>query len=291
MGEAEAKAAFTLKALTTLEMLAGQQVDWTISFALRKHARTGGPIEGLSDLAVSNFERLLEASRMVAPELKAGQRAPDNVVVLLEDYYELQVSPTRIQDLVQRISTCMKNFQESEVLYRILRAGSRNWIDVKQPLARSPSILIDGTIVYTNYDFLFKEDDQLHIIDWKSGRPSSKDQSQLVVYALYAESHGYKLDRVDAQAVYLLIEPVAWQPRSFTPADCASAREFIVDQVQEELSVSSLRRAADDTPLYWIDRDQLPPTPEIRKCTTCNFRAICPEGQLLFESGHSSASS
>jgi len=280
-GEPEADVAFSLRSLSTPEMVAGQQIDWTISYSLRQFAASGRRVHNLAELGLQSFRRNIAQSPDIVAEMRSGNRPRENSHPLVEHYYEAPLSEFRIEFLENRVLTCLREFERSTVLERILEASPRNWIDLKPPLTSSaPSFLLDDVLVYANYDFIFADSEALHVLDWKSGDRSPRTDNQLAVYGLYATlGLGYELGMVTVQAVYLSEPPVGWQPRRLTREELRTISSLIHSEVALEASLTQPSTNRDGQEVFVASRADFPAAPGPKKCLGCKFRAICPEGQ------------
>ncbi len=87
-----------------------------------------------------------------------------------------------------KIQTALKNFINSPLFNWIFMkaiTSSRNWIIEPDGYGETR---INGLKAYCKMDFLFPVDDEIHILDWKSGKKHpEKHSKQLMGYALAAQ--------------------------------------------------------------------------------------------------------
>ncbi|RJQ42683.1 MAG: hypothetical protein C4534_09740 [Gaiellales bacterium] len=130
---------------------------------------------------------------------------------------------------------------------------------------------IDGVKAYCRMDFLIPLGGQLHILDWKAGRPrEDKYPRQLLAYATAAAGdHGVSADRINPVTAYAWPE---YEERrlSFTEADLEGFRRTIKHETGEMQAL-----CADVEKNIPLEKDAFPPDESGEACRFCNFRELC----------------
>jgi len=288
-GEAESYAAWNLKELVTLPMLAGEVVDIVISAALKKVAKREPLPTNMADVGARNFRKFVEASPKIIASMRENARTADArrrspYRPLQSDWYGLDLGKDYEQRLEKQVADCLLNFEKSEVLGRILAVDPVNWGPFTRSMRTRPYFELDGTRAYTSFDFYFTEADTLFILDWKSGKASQRQReaadSQLSVYALYGV-HELIIpeDHIQVQAIWLQ-EDVAWQPHEVTSPALRACEQRIRSEVAQEISLLKMNEANKNRVEYRADRADFPARPSGNKCAQCKYRELCPEGQV-----------
>ena len=130
---------------------------------------------------------------------------------------------------------------------------------------------IDDLKAYCKVDFMFPIDDELHIIDWKTGKPSyAKHATQLRGYAGWAICQfDVPLEQVKTTVAHLLPE--------------YTENELTFNEYDLEQFVSDVRSQTDEMYSYCEvfetnkpkRKDEFPMTQHVNFCKTCQFRELC----------------
>ena len=174
-------------------------------------------------------------------------------------------------DLRPKVHACLENLLASD-RYRWLvdeaAKASGQWIIDPPGYGETR---LDQLKVYIKVDVLFPLGDEIHILDWKTGKiDSGKHRKQLVGYATWASIHfGIAPERVRPTIAYLYPAYEEVQ-QSFTNADLQA---FAV-QVRAETNemYEYCRDIEQNIPL---DKADFPRVDDERVCAQCAFRGIC----------------
>jgi len=121
-------------------------------------------------------------------------------------------------------------------------------------------------------DFAYELDGRLHIIDWKTGKPSESVTQQLMVYALYAsEKWGYAPEDIQATAYYLLHEVTTFIPTKASLAQRLEQIDRQVDAMAAYLKGYSCGLDLNEP----LSPDKFPRTEDEWKCGSCFYREVC----------------
>lgn len=126
-------------------------------------------------------------------------------------YYKKREEIDFKSEIFPRISQAMENFLKSDRLQWLFEEALVNkdeWIIEFDDKNKYGECRIDNQKAYCKVDFLFPIDDELHIIDWKSGKEDyPKHSTQLKGYAGWANfQFGTEISSIKPTIAYLLPE-------------------------------------------------------------------------------------
>ena len=142
-GEPESYAAWNLKELVTLPMLAGEVVDIVISAALKKVSK-GEPLPTkMADVGTRNFRKFVDASARIVASMRESARTAETrrkspYRPLQSDWYGLDLGKDYELRLEKQVADCLSNFEKSEVLERILAVDPANWGPITRSMRTRP---------------------------------------------------------------------------------------------------------------------------------------------------------
>jgi len=86
--------------------------------------------------------------------------------------------------VADEVEQCLRNFYGSEVFSSLRELAQEKWLEVEN----FSYFYLDDIKIWAVLDCSFQTDDGITIIDWKTGRTTSKDISlQLSCYAMYCQ--------------------------------------------------------------------------------------------------------
>jgi len=86
--------------------------------------------------------------------------------------------------VADEVEQCLRNFYGSEVFSSLRELPQEKWLEVEN----FSYFYLDGIKIWAVLDCSFQTDNGITIIDWKTGRTTSKDISlQLSCYAMYCQ--------------------------------------------------------------------------------------------------------
>ncbi len=133
---------------------------------------------------------------------------------------------------------------------------------------------IENMKAYFKVDFMFPVEDELYILDWKTGKPNDKKYGiQLRGYAAWANSQfGTDVSKIKPIVSHMLPEysETAIQVTDFDIDDLATR---IRNQSEEMKSFCEIPETNVPKP-----KEMFPMTPHESFCSYCNFREICKRG-------------
>lgn len=271
-GSSEAqKHAYRLKKMQTLPLAVGQIVHDIL-------AKT------IQDMYQNNRHTTAEALQQRARQLLndmykssiqpgAWFERPSKNPIFQEMYYFKQLDKTLLSYYNGLLLPYFENFFASQTMQTITQQA----VTFKQ-LEDFSYMKIDGTKVYVVLDLLYvDESNNWHITDWKTGKPSTDDREQLMLYAYYVHEH-YKVPYANIQ---LHLEYLTTRScETFTVNEKMLANIFYLFE-QSTLHMKGLMAdMIENEPLAEEDFD---PQPTSGKCMRCNYLEIC-DGQDYFPS-------
>ncbi len=203
-------------------------------------------------------------------------RKKSNNLAFTEVYYGDQ-SSVSASELYEDVSTCLKNFIESDRFPWVMEEAVKykdNWI-IEPP--NFGETRIDDIKAYTKFDFLTPLDDKVMIIDWKSGIPDeNKDRKQLMGYTSWACYH-LKKDPQKIVAVLSYLKPE--YSETIIPMDDFDFRSFYRQVKKETYEMRDYcKNATENIPK---EKEIFMKTSNEFLCQYCNFRDLCKGDKLI----------
>jgi hypothetical protein len=201
-----------------------------------------------------------------------GKRLADEV---FEEIAYGQVEHLEVDDLSPKVESCLDNLLSSQRF---------TWL-VSDAMGSSGAWLIDppgfgetrlaDLKVYCKVDFLFPIGDELHIVDWKTGKAdAAKHRKQLVGYATWACYHfDVSAEQVRPAIAYLHPEYREVE-ESFDAADLENFGVQVRAETQEMYEYC--RDVPNNIPR---DISEFPLVEDRRICANCKFRGLCYPGE------------
>lgn len=242
------------KALVSAPLETGAIVHKAIEVLLNRLKTTP------EDIDREEFFDLAKRETGHRPRIKAFEEA------VYGDVKELEV-----KDLLPKIQECLKNLLASERfdwLVNDVIASSDQWI-IDPPGYGESRI---GTLkVYCKVDFLFPIGEELHIIDWKTGKPDpDKHRKQLIGYSTWASYH-FDAEPVDVRPTIAYLHPNYHEVHeTFNAFDLEN---FAIQVRAETEEMYKYCRDVDNN--IPLDKAEFPLVDNQRICAFCNYRGIC----------------
>jgi hypothetical protein len=176
-----------------------------------------------------------------------------------------------VEDLYPKVQSCLENLLESD-RYRWLVeeaiATRDRWV-IEPP--GYGETRMDGLKTYFKVDFLFPIGDQLHILDWKTGkRDPEKHRKQLVGYSAWASYHF----EVGVEKVVPTIAYLDPQYAEVEEVFNAFDLEHFAIQVRAE-SEEMQEYCRDVEQNIPAEKSEFPLIDDPRICSHCEFRGLC----------------
>ena len=187
-----------------------------------------------------------------------------------QEVYYGQMKSVSPNDLFERVRISLASFLNSD---RFIWLMDHAVFKKDEWLIEPPGYgetRISGTKAYCKVDFLFPVEDQLFIMDWKTGKPdATKHHRQMVGYTAWACYHFEKdPDKISPIVAYLY---PGYKEIEITVKQ--SDIEAFAKQVRKE--TADMNKFCQDIKKN-IPKDKTVFTPQkSRLCHYCNFRALC----------------
>jgi hypothetical protein len=198
-------------------------------------------------------------------KLKHYLRRPKSCA-LFEHEYDLGVPDELWRETADNVARCLRNFYNSEIFRELKETPPDHWLETEQ----FSHFMFEGVRIWVVMDCCFKSDSGITIIDWKTGKSTTEDNSiQLACYALYV------LDRWGIDPTKIKI--IEYNLSTDTPKDFSITRRTIND------IEGYIRGSVADMKSLLIDVEaNIPKDEACFKCVDdkritdqCNFRKIC----------------
>jgi len=138
----------------------------------------------LSRLRVGSEYPVEEAkARVIALFKQAWQDNASRNTNLFEHYYDEKPDSDKLLEFKTLMDQSIEGFYESDSYGFIKFISSPHWLS-KEKLE---SFDFDGTKIWVKLDFAARHDDRIYIYDWKTGKQVKGNDTQLAVYALFAQ--------------------------------------------------------------------------------------------------------
>jgi hypothetical protein len=266
-----ATAAYRNKKLTSLPALLGTQMhERAREIALAIHA--GRDIPCLDELVQRTRDEMNTVWRL-SRDREAFVRCPSRHPMAMERYYDLQVSSEQLAAMAGRMRTLLSSLH-----------AWPGWDEVAQAEADSIRLFdaldhaeFEGVALYAPPDLVYGPPGAMTIIDWKTGRdPSPDDTHQIALYHLYLHLRGFSAadEPVTGRIVYL-----GSQEEQVVALDGQS-----LEQARRRMRDSMLRSRR-----LLVDMDELrneplaaehfPPRHDERRCRWCPMQEACAIGR------------
>jgi len=256
---------YVLKNLVNMKIWKGDAVHKEISRIFKSFETTG---------MISSYETSVKrATKIMRDEFRFSKakeywrtdKSLRKVNALFEHEYDLDISDYEWIDNYNDVIKCLKNFHNSDVVAQLKELGPESLITVD---SITPTAFdYNGEIIYVNLDLAYKDDDEVKIVDWKTGTGES-NPLQFVVYVFHTnETLGTPLDKLTV-IEYNLQENKQYFHK-FTADDITEAKEYM------ENSMSAMKSCLYDPLENAASMEEFPRTDEQWRCGYCNFKKIC----------------
>lgn len=268
----EKRKAYQLDKIDNRYSLQGNAVETAVMWALREKQQGRGVT---ADTAYEQAARPFLNGAYQQSRSGDWQADPKHICCLHEHYYpQLHdgEDDSWTATIMQKTKRCIVNFID-RVLPRLENITPEQEIPVVRPGdgGDPEHFVVEGVKIYAIPDYVYREGDAFHIIDWKSGKPKPGHRDQLALYGLWAAvKHGVAPEKISVYIEYL--------------ADGTTATETLnadrLDEVRDTIGAS-----VGDMAEYLVDGDgeRNEPLPIDEwdlastrdPCQRCNFFELC----------------
>jgi hypothetical protein len=155
---------------------------------------------------------------------------------LFEHEYNVGLPDSEWKKVAEDVEQCLRNFYGSEMFALLKDLPQEKWLEIEE----FSFFYLDGIKIWAVLDCSFQTYDGITIIDWKTGRTTSKDISlQLSCYAMYGQDKwGIKPENIrlieynllyDQKAEFTITEGEIKDTTSYIKGSVADMRSLLVD--------------------------------------------------------------
>ena len=174
-------------------------------------------------------------------------------------------------ELFEKIQLSLTNFLNSDRYIWLIKkaiSNKQDWIIEPEDFGETR---INNMKAYCKVDFLFPIDNQIYIIDWKTGKQDeNKHRKQLLGYKLYASNNfSISPDKIIPIISYLHPEYKELE-LEFNESDI----DDLTDQIKKETEImySMCEDIEENTPK---SKNEFAKTTNKKICDWCNYRELC----------------
>jgi hypothetical protein len=189
----EARVAYRLGKLTSLDALLGQQVD-VRARELEAAARAGRALPAAEELELRTRAALRQAWTRSQNGRVAFEARPSKVVMLRSLYLGQDTQP-ETDRLNEKAGPSMAGLLATAHWLRLRGAGGAGRVEVPD----FAHFVWDGAKVYAAPDLAYVHDGALHVIDWKTGREDDTQPVQVLLQMWWALETYPELAQVAAE--------------------------------------------------------------------------------------------
>jgi hypothetical protein len=280
----EARVAYRLGKLTSLDALLGQQVD-VRARELESDARAGRDLPSAEDLELRTRGALRQAWTRSLNGRVAFEQRPSKVTMLRSLYMDQDTQP-ETDRLNQKAGPSMQGLLATSHWRRLHGRGDEGGVEIPD----FAHFMWSGVKVFAAPDLAYTQDGALHIVDWKTGREDDTQATQVLLQMWWAletypelaqaaaegilEVRGY-LEYVAADATRC-VEP----PESTDSPDCGAPPATLDDF--RDACAGTVRSGVEQMRALLADPERNVPLEkdafercESGLCRMCGFAPVC----------------
>jgi CRISPR/Cas system-associated exonuclease Cas4 (RecB family) len=186
---------------------------------------------------------------------------------LVEHEYQLPVNDEEWRALATQAQTCVENFYHLPLLNQLKDLDYSKWLELEE----LNYFQIDGCKIWVSLDACYRSDDQIVLLDWKTGKFDEADHSlQMGIYAMYtSEKWGIQPDLILLKEVFL----ATGKTREYNSKslDLEGVQNYVKESIQQMQTLLSRpeQNHAEESNFSFTD--------DTTQCAQCNFRKVCPK--------------
>jgi len=192
---------------------------------------------------------------------------PKRFIGLVEHEYQLPVNDEEWRALATQAQTCVENFYRLPLLNQLKDLDYSKWLELEE----LNYFQIDGCKIWVSLDACYRSDDQIVLLDWKTGKSHEADHSlQMGIYAMYtSEKWGIQPDLILLKEVFL----ATGKTREYNSKslDLEGVQNYVKESIQQMQTLLSRpeQNHAEESNFSFTD--------DTTQCAKCNFRKVCPK--------------
>ncbi|SHE68519.1 PD-(D/E)XK nuclease superfamily protein [Marinitoga hydrogenitolerans DSM 16785] len=257
--------AYRLTKLTTIEQFLGALIHKYIANNIT--ALKIKDIKSAINYIGKEFNKAVYSSYKLRKEWELD---PKNYTMFYSVYYKNRnlFEDKLGKEIKEKTNVLLNNYFNSNTLKDLQNGIKIIEIDKEK---NYPSFFIRDYKIYSIVDLMYEKNNEIYIIDWKTGKKSSDDEFQLKLYALYA----YKNYNIDLNKITLINEYLyegTFEKRKYGKNELLEVEKFI----EEKITV--MEEYLDDKEKNIPKSEAFFPAKTSKyNCKWCNFKEICPE--------------
>lgn len=251
---------YRLKNMITLPMLVGDVVHRMISVALES-LKEGHeiPSERVEADVIDEFKKAWRQSKK-----REWKTAPKRKVNLFEHYYGGNPTEQELLELRDTMIDSIHGFYLSDSYRFIKTLSPREWL-TKEEL---DSYIFQGTKIWVKLDFAARHGERIYLYDWKTGKGVTEDETQLAVYALYAQDK-WGIDLKDLRLFDIYLKKQLPVKMKLSKGTVETAKDVILQ------SINGMVDLLDDQTKNTAKIDSFPMVEDMAVCRRCSFKEVC----------------
>lgn len=191
-----------------------------------------------------------------------------------EVYFEKRDPAELRQEVFRRVNVAMENFLKSDRLQWLFEealVSKDEWFVEHEDPKNFGECRIDNMKAFCKVDFMFPIEDELHIVDWKTGKPDySKHSIQLKGYAGWANfQFGTDISKIKPTVAYLLPE-YSENTVTVNVYDIDDFADLVRSQTEEMYKFCEIPETN-----FPLPKESFPMTPHENFCKFCKYRELC----------------
>lgn len=260
--EEKVRKIYILKQLMNRYMWVGETVHNCIKHTL-KNLQRGISVLDVDEIIPITLDKMRDDFR--SSREKRYLKNP-KTCALFEHEYDVNLSDAQWKKTADDVEKCLLNFYNSETYTILKELSPSNWLEVED----FSSFHLDGRKIWAVIDCSFKTGDSVTIIDWKTGRGTTKDVSlQLSGYAMYGmEQWNVKPESIKLVEYNLIFNHGS--EFSITEGEITDTKTYIKGSIADmESLLADVENNVPKEESFFIKIEKG------RICKRCNFRKVC----------------
>ncbi|TYR80556.1 PD-(D/E)XK nuclease family protein [Priestia megaterium] len=259
-----AQQAYRLKKLTTLPMFFGQAVHNVIEKTIKRYMKHHY-IPTVSELEATVRSDLRKAFIDSRDHGDLWYHKPNHYIMFFEFYKHGYLTKTETKEINDRLGTCLHHFLQSKTFKELTSHPAINIIESK----KFRSTYVDHIKMYAVLDLLYQDDGKYVIVDWKTGKHSTDDLTQLAVYALYVmKKYEIPLEKIEIRNEYLLTG--SCHTYQLNSQDIQSLLNLMATSI--DMMTTYLKQPDENNPL---PLHSFPENGNPFQCNQCFYKELC----------------
>lgn len=263
---AECRKTYLLKKLENVYTLSGKYIHDSIKTSIKASIK-GKKItyQGMYDEIVSKLRKACVDS---LSKLNEWKETPKDYNILHEYYYGGNLEKELGEKIKQRTLKCCENYFKSFSFQNIREEK----VVIFENDEKIQSFMFNDVKIYVKLDLMYNKNDQIIIVDWKSGTAEEKShQLQMLVYYLYIKAQE-KYQNLNTKSI-LCIDEYLLTGKRFTELlneqEISKIEDFIYRSMEE------MDAYLDDVKLNKPKDKICFPQNKKTSCSGCNFLELC----------------